>query len=372
MDTGSQKRAGKPFQTAALCRGISLLRACCLILAALLAFPLPPIAHAADQIVNIYTWSQEIPARVFLQFERETGIHVNHASYDSNEIMYAKLRTNRKNVDLIEPSSYYVERMRKLGMLERLDTHRLPSLKHLDPFFARQGYDPGNHYSVPLLWGATGIFTNRNWFAPDHITHWHDLAHPRFKNQLMILDDPREAFSMALLMLGYSVNDTHPPHLQAAWHCLQRLMPNIRLFNADAIKSILIDEDAVAGMAWNGDLATSQQENPQLAFVFPGEGFEIWVDSLALLKTAPHRNNAYYLLNFLLRPDIARIIAFHTGYATANLTARKTLPAHLRNNPTLYPPEPVLKKGEFQRDVGDATFALYEKYWEKLKTGTLG
>jgi spermidine/putrescine transport system substrate-binding protein len=146
-------------------------------------------------------------------------------------------------------------------------------------------------------------------------------------------------------------------------------MPNIRLFNTDAIKSILIDKDALAGMAWNGDLASAQPENPQLAFMIPAGKFEIWVDSMTLLKSAPHKDNAYRFLDFLMRPDIARKVSLNIGYATTNLAAQKILPPAIRNNPALYPSKTVLARGEFQTDVGDKTFALYEKYWERLKVG---
>lgn len=333
-------------------------------------FFFPVLLQAGSrETVNVYTWAEEIPPDVIAQFERETGIHVNHASYDSNEVMYAKLRANAAGFDLIEPSSYYVQRMGRLGMLEPLDFSRLPEAKNLNPWFSRQGYDPGNHYSVPYIWGITGIYINKNYISRDRICRWSDFLNSNFRNQLMMLDDPRETFAMALRLLGYSINDTQPEHLKEAWLLLRRLMPNIRLFNSDAVKSVLIDEDAPAGMVWNGDLASAKSENSQLEFVLPADGFEVWVDNFAILQNAPHRDNAYRLLNFLLRPDIAKRVSLRTGYSTASLAAQKMLPAHIRNNLSLYPTPEMLKRAEVQKDVGNDTFVLYEKYWEKLKTG---
>lgn len=327
-------------------------------------------AFAANNVVNVYTWAGEIPRSVIDQFEKETHIHVNYSSFDTNEAMFAKLRASRGNeYDLVEPSSYFVDRMRRLGQLEKLDKSKLPNFKHLDPFFLKQAYDPNSDYSIPFIWGITGIFLNKYYFAPNGIAQWSDLADKKYSNQLMFLDDAREVFSMALRMLSYSINDTNPEHIKQAYLKLKELMPNVRLFNSDAVTSFLIDEDATVGMSWNGDLFKAHGENSQLQFVYPKDGFEIWVDNFAMIKNAPHRENAYKFLNFLMRPEIAKEVSMNINYSTANLSARKLMPAEMRNNPTLYPPLEVLQRGEFETDMGEKALALYEKYWEQLKMG---
>lgn len=146
-------------------------------------------------------------------------------------------------------------------------------------------------------------------------------------------------------------------------------MPNIRLFNSDAVISILIDEDAAIGLVWNGDLYKASTENPKLAFFYPKDSFEIWVDNFAIVKNAPHADNAYKFLNFLMRPDIAKEISMAIQYSTANLAAKNLMPPEIKNNPTLYPSHEILRHGQFETDIGDNTFALLEKYWEQLKMG---
>ncbi len=348
-----------------------MLRFFCTALTSLLALLLVHTASAGqDNIVNVYTWSEEIPYSIIAQFEKETGIKVNYSSYDTNEVMYSKLRAVKGiGYDVIEPSSYYVDRMRHQNMLEPLDRNKLPEFKNLDPDFLNLSYDPNSTYSIPFVWGVTGIFTNKHYFSPNEIIYWSDLFNQKYVNQLMILDDPREAFSMALLMLGYSINDKNPQHIKQAYQKLRALMPNIRLFNTDAVTSILIDEDASIGIAWNGDLLRARAENSQLDFIYPKDGFEIWVDNFAILKNAPHKDNAYKFLNFLMRPDIAKEISVSISYSTANLAAKNLLPPTIKNDPILYPPRDVLRRGEFENDIGEETFALYEKYWEQLKMG---
>ncbi|EKD72585.1 MAG: hypothetical protein ACD_45C00633G0012 [uncultured bacterium] len=342
----------------------------CVILAITALLSTQAVSAAQANVVNVYTWSQEIPSSIITQFEKETGIRINYTSFDSNEIMYAKLRAAKHSAyDVITPSSYYIDRMRHQNKLEKLDKNKLPEFKNLDPEFLNLPYDPHSMYSAPFIWGITGIFINKNYFTNNEVTRWSDLLKKKYANQLMMLDDPREAFSMALLMLGYSINDTNPLHIKQAYLKLRELMPNIRLFNTDAVTSILIDEDATIGIAWNGDLFKASLENSNLLFVYPKDGFEIWVDNLAILKDAPHKENAYKFLNFMLRPDIAKTISMNVNYATANLAAKNLMPSGVKNNPALYPSYNVLRHGEFEVDIGDTTFALYEKYWEQLKMG---
>lgn len=324
--------------------------------------------YANKNTLNLYAWSGEVSNDIIAQFERETGIKVNYSIFDNNEIMFTKLRTNRKGYDLVEPSTYYIQRMRQQHMLEKIDKSKLSNYHYIDPFFLNKPYDPESLYGVPFAWGVTGIFYNTDYYTDSDIKSWSDLSKPIFQNSLMLLDEIRSVFSSTMKMLGYSINDQNPEHIHQAYLKLKTLKPNIRLFNSDAVISILIDEDATVGMAWSGDVVTAQRENPKLRFVFPEDGFEIWVDHFVLLKDAPHRENAYKFLNFLLRPDVAKTVSLHTNYSTTNLAAKNMMPDQTKNNPILYPSYETLRRGEFPTDNGQASFLL-EKYWEWLKMG---
>ncbi len=339
---------------------------CVSALSLLIATPV----FADDNILNIYAWSGVIPDFIIQRFEKETGIKVNFSTYDSNEAMYAKLRAAKNaGYDLIEPSTYYIDRMRRQGMLEKLDKSKLPNFKNLNPEFLNQSYDPQSDYSIPFIWGVTGIFVNTTYVKKDSIHKWIDLWDKKYEDQLMFLNDSREVFSVALRVLGFSGNDSNPDHIEKAYLKLKDLMPNVKLFNSDAVISIFIDEDAYVGMAWNGDLFKAKKENPALDFIYPEDGFVIWVDNLAMPKDPPHKENALKFLNFILRADIDRDVALDNNYPTANLAAQKLLPKEVRESPIVYPSEEILKRGEFQSDIGDNALAIYEKYWEKLKMG---
>ena len=327
-----------------------------------------PVAACAKEIVNIYAWTNEIPDLVLRQFEKESGIKVNISTYENNEIMYAKLRTGKNpGYDIVMPSSYFVDRMRRLNMIEKLDKSKITTWKNINPKFQHPDYDPNLEYSLPHVWGLTGIFVNRKYHAAKDITNWKDLWNPQYKDQLMVLDDVREVFSMALLSLGYSANDKNPQHIREAFLQLKKLMQNIKVFSSDTVASIIIDEDATLGMSWNGDAYKASLENPNIDFIFPKDGFVMWVDNFSIPKQAPHKTNAYVFLNFITRPDIAEKVALYSKFSTTNLAAQQKLPPEIRDNPICYPPQAVLNKGQFQTDVGDEALGLFEKYWEELK-----
>lgn len=334
----------------------------------LFAILFPASVFAEEKVLNIYAWAGEIPPVIIQQFENETGIKVNFSTYENNEIMYAKLRAIKNpGYDIIIPYSSFVDRMQRQHMLTALDKSKLSNLKNLNPHFLHPAYDPTLSYSIPFIWGVTGIFVNDQYHEAASIQKWSDLWSSHYRNQLLVLDDIRDIFAVALLTLGFSVNDKNPEHIKAAYLKLKSLMPNVKVFSSDAVISILIDEDATIGVAWNGDGFKASRENRHVQFIFPAEGFLIWVDNLAIPNGAPHKDAAYAFINFILRADVAKEVALYSGYPIANLAGQQLLPASIANNPIAYPPKDILSRGEFVNDVGEDILALYEKYWEQLK-----
>ena len=335
----------------------------------LVLLPLTALAQG-NKILNLYAWTGEIPNEVIKQFEKETGIAVNFATYENNEVMYAKMRaSSNAGYDLVMPSGYFVDRMRRFGMLEKLDKRKLPNWKNINPEFLHPAYDPQTETSMPFIWGITGIFINSQYQQSDSVKKWSDLWDKKFAGKLLLLDDSREVFSMALLSLGYPANDRDPQHIKQAYLKLKSLMKNVKVFSTETVVSIIIDEDATAGMAFNGDTFKAARENAYIKFIYPEDGYVIWVDNFSIPKNARHKEEAYIFLNFILRPDIAKKIAMATNFPITNLAGQKLLPPQLLNNPVIYPPKKIMEKAQFQTDLGDETLALYEKYWEDLKMG---
>lgn len=324
-------------------------------------------SFAQKNVVNVYTWTRYIPHAVLQQFEKETGIKIHLAEYDTNEILYSKIKANPHiGYDVIFPSSYYVDRMRKQKMLMPLEKSASPNRRYINPLLMNKAYDRGNHYSLPYLWGTTAIVVDKRYWDPAKIKTWGQLWESKYKNQLLLNDDTRDVFAIALRTLGYGINDTSPKHIKEAYQKLLKLKPNIRLFNTSAALSIYADNDVTIGMAQSGDIILAGRVNPNLVYIYPEDGFSIWMDCMVIPKYAPHYDNAMIFINFMTRPDIAKQVAESIGFSTPNSGALKMLPAKLRNDPTFNPPKKVLKRGQMQVDIGE-TIQTYQHYWQLLK-----
>ncbi|BDD88958.1 extracellular solute-binding protein [Desulfofustis limnaeus] len=331
-----------------------------------LCFAVP--AGAAEK-VYVYNWTEYIPQSVLEQFTKETGIEVVYSTYDSNETMYAKLKlVSGDGYDLAVPSTYYVNKMGREGMLLPLDHTLLPQMQDLDPTLLDRPFDPDNTYSIPYMWGSTGIGINTAEIPADAITSWADLWKPEFKGRLLLQDDMREVFHMALTMKGYSANTRDQKEIETAYQLLRDLMPNVLLFNSDSPRLPYLAGEVSIGMIWNGEAWMAQQENPSISYVYPREGAAFWVDSFVIPKGARNVKNAHAFINFMLRPDVAKACVEENGYATPVLSALPLLDEEVRTSPIIFPDAQIVNNGEFQTDVGEA-LPIYQQYWERLRTG---
>ncbi|QTF08206.1 spermidine/putrescine ABC transporter substrate-binding protein PotD [Brenneria izadpanahii] len=328
------------------------------------------VAHADDgKTLYFYNWTEYVPPGLLEQFTKETGIKVIYSTYESNESMYAKLKTYQDSAyDLVVPSTYFISKMSKEGMLQKIDTSKLSNFHNLDPNLLHKSFDPNNDYSVPYIWGATAIGVNRDVIDPASVTSWADLWDTKYKNSLLLTDDAREVFQIALRKLGYSANTTDPQQIEAAYKELQKLMPNVLAFNSDNPGNPFMEGEVNLGMVWNGSAYVARQAGTPLDIIWPKEGGIFWMDSLAIPANAKNVDGALKMINFLLRPEIAAQVAETIGYPTPNLAAKKLLPAEVSGDKTLYPDEAVINQGEWQNDVGSAS-TLYETYFQQLKAG---
>lgn len=324
-------------------------------------------AFAGNGELFLYIWSEYIPDEVVENFTKETGIKVHMSNYDSNEAMYTKVKLTGQGYDLIVPSSDYVSLMRRQGLLVPLDKNKLSNFANLAPRFTNKSFDPENMYSVPYMWGSTSIAVNTATLGNNKITSIADLWKPELKGRLLLPNEPREVFALALRVLGYSLNETDPAHIEEAYQQLKSLIPNVLVFDSDSPKQALLAGEVAAGVVFNGEAFIANQENPDIKYIYPVEGNNLWMDSLCIPKGAKNIDEAHAFLNYLLRPDVAAKISSEMGYSTPNAKAMDLIPENVRNNPIVYPSEEVIERGEFQDYLGES-MKLYDEYWIKLKT----
>ncbi len=327
-------------------------------------------AQADDSnMLYFYNWTEYVPPGLLGQFTKETGIKISYSTYESNESMYAKLKTWKDGAyDLVVPSTYFVAKMRNEGMLQKIDKAQLSNFKNLDPNLLNKPFDPNNDYSIPYIWGATVIGVNTDVVDAKSVQSWADLWKPEYKQSLLLTDDAREVFQMALRKLGLSGNTCDPKEINAAYEELKKLMPNVLAFNSDNPGNPYMEGEVNLGMIWSGSAYVARQAGTPLEVVWPKEGGIFWMDNLVIPANAKNKAGALKLINFLLRPDVAAKVAETIGYPTPNLAAKALLPKGVANDPSLSPSAEVIKNGEWQNDVGDVS-VQYETLFQKLKAG---
>ncbi|AEY01795.1 extracellular solute-binding protein [Oceanimonas sp. GK1] len=344
----------------------------CYPLAVALAAALPTLAVAEDRLA-VYAWAEYLPEGVLQAFTQETGVAVDYASFDSNEALYAKLKLlqtsgAKESYDVIFPSSYMLSKMAREGMLQPLDKSKLPHFAQLEPGLLDRDFDKGNTYSTPYAFGSTAIAVNRDELPEAEVTRWADLWSPDFNGQLMLTDDIRENYQMALLTLGHSANSRDSQEIEAAYEKLVTLKDNVLLYNSDNPRMPYVTGETSIGLLWSDQAYKTQQDGLNLEYVYPEEGAIFWVDSAAIPANAKSVEAAHQFLDYLMRPAVAAQIISELGLAVPNQGAKALLPAELATNPVLFPSAEVVEKGHFQDDLGDEVLAIYEQFWVKLRT----
>jgi spermidine/putrescine transport system substrate-binding protein len=326
--------------------------------AAAAALTFTATAQAAEKL-NIYCWSEYIPQDVIDDFSKETGIKVSVENYASNEEMLAKLGAGGGSFDIIQPSEYVVEALVKEKLLRPLDKKAIPNLKNIDPKFLNMSFDPGNKYSVPFMAGTVGIVVNTDLVKED-IKSFSDVFKPANKGKIIVLDDAREIVSWALLSKGIPVNDVSDKNLEKAKGVLADWIPLIKVYDSDSPKTALLNGDVAIGVVWGGEGAILLNENKKFRWVIPAEGTHLFIDSLAIPKTAKNFANAEKFMNYILQPEVSKKISEAFPYLNPNKEAVKLLTEEQRNNSASFPSAKDLAKMEIFNDIGERGSVIEE------------
>ncbi|MBQ4132913.1 MAG: spermidine/putrescine ABC transporter substrate-binding protein [Desulfovibrionaceae bacterium] len=323
-----------------------------------------------EKVLNVYAWSEYLPQESIETFEEKYGIKVVYSTYDSNEAMFAKLKLlDGKGYDLVIPSTYFITQMKNEGVLSKIDKSKLSNFGQLKKNLIGLDFDPENEYSIPYLWGSSGIQVNKNHIDPAGITSWADLARPEFAGRVLMPDDMRDAMGIALMALGYSSNSVKEEEIKAAYEWLSELKPNVRVFSSNnAIQPMAVEETWI-GAIWNGEAYLAWEENDSLEFIYPKEGGVVWIDSFVIPSGAEHPENAHLFIDFMINGENGALAVDEFRYSTASEDAQALLPKELQNSNVISPTAEDLKGSEITVNIGNAT-AIYEKYWELFRTGT--
>jgi spermidine/putrescine transport system substrate-binding protein len=323
-----------------------------LLLSALAALALPATTHSApSKNLNIYCWSEYIPQPIIDRFSEETGIKVTVENYASNEEMLSKLAAGGGAYDIIQPSEYVVEALVKEKFLHPIDRAKIPNLKNVAPQFLNLPFDPGNKFSVPFMAGTVGIVVNTE-LVKGEIRGFADVFKAENKGNIVVLDDAREIVSWALLTNGMGVNQVTEKNLNKIKPTLEQWLPLVKVYDSDSPKTALLNGDVAIGVVWGGEGAILLNKNKKFRWIIPSEGTHLFIDSLAIPKTAKNVENAEAFMNFILRPEISKEISEEFPYLNPNLAARELMTKKQLENPASFPTDAEMKKMQIFKDIG--------------------
>jgi spermidine/putrescine transport system substrate-binding protein/spermidine/putrescine transport system permease protein len=321
-----------------------------------------PAANPAgdpDKNLNLFCWSEYVPQDVIDAFTKETGIQVSVENYASNEEMLAKLLAGGGTYDLIQPSEYVIEGLIKENLLVPLDHAAIPNLKNLAPEFRDMSYDPGNKFSIPYMAGTVGIVVNTE-LIKDDIKSYNDVFQEKFKKNIVVLDDAREIVSWGFETLGLPINEASDENLEKVKPVLEKWLPLVKVYDSDSPKTALLNGDVAIGIVWGGEGAILLNEDKKFKWVVPAEGTHLFVDSLAIPKTAKHVKNAHLFMDFVLRPEISAKISGAFPYLNPNGAARELLTPEQRSNPASFPTADELSRMQTFKDLGEQASKIDE------------
>lgn len=328
------------------------------------------------EVINVYNWGEYISngddgsLDVIKEFTKQTGIQVNYTTYASNEEMYAKISGGAADYDVVIPSEYMIEKMISEDMLAELDYDNIPNIKYIDPKYRSLSYDPENKYSVPYTWGTVGVFYNKTMVDEEDIAaqSWDLLWNEKYAGNILMFDNQRDAFGIALLKLGYSLNTQNPDEWQEAYELLAEQKPLVQAYVMDQIFDKMANGEAAIAPYYAGDARILVEENEDIGFYTPQEGTNLFFDSMCVLKTTQHKKAAEQFINFMCETDIALNNIEYICYSTPHMEAFEQLDPEIKDNKNYYPEDAVLAKSEVYTDLPVDVYELMNELWIQLKS----
>lgn len=355
-------------------------KALCALIALVMAFAPCAVAFAAEQSdidalrgtkLYVYNWGEYISdgeddsLDVNAAFEEKYGIEVVYDNYDTNEVMYSKLKGGGVSYDVVIPSDYMIERMIAEDMLEKLDFSNIPNYKYIPEKYRNLAHDPTNEYSVPYTVGMVGLIYNTKMVeeAPDS---WTALWDERYANNILMINNPRDAFAIAQSILGMDYNNESPAAWRVAAELLKEQKNIVPTYVNDEIFLKMESGEAALAPYFAGDFLTMYDNNPDLAFVYPKEGVNFFVDAACILKGAKNKLAAELYINFLLDPEVALANAEYICYASPHTEVYSNPEYTFYQNEILYPEDGKFKTQLFL-NLSPEILSLMSTLWDDVK-----
>ena len=325
----------------------------------------------AGTTINVFNWGEYISdgsegsLDVNKAFENATGIKVNYSYYESNEAMYAKLKSEAVSYDIVIPSDYMIERLISENMIQKIDFSKIDNYKNISEEYKGLHFDPNDEYSVPYSVGMVGLIYNTT-MVEEEPTSWSVMWDSKYKDNVLTFNNPRDSFAIAQFLLGIDLNTTDKAEWDRAANKLKEQNDILQGRVMDTVFNKMEGGNAAIAPYYAGDFLTMQSNNEDLAFVYPKEGTNIFVDSACIPSNSKNYEAALMYINFLLEPEVALANAEYICYATPNTAVLNNEEYSLRDNKILYPDIDKKPKTQYFHDLAPEIRGYYEKLWEDI------
>lgn len=319
------------------------------------------------QIV-VYNWGEYIDPDVIDMFEKETGISVVYEEFTTNEDMYPKVSSGAAAYDVICPSDYMIQKLIEEDLLEKLNYDNIPNIVNIDENYLESAkqFDENNEYAVPYCWGTVGILYNTT-MVDEPIDSWDVLWDKKYEDEILMQRSVRDAFAVSLKRLGYSLNSKSVDELKEARNELMDQKSLVQAYVVDEVRDKMINNEAAIGVIYSGEAIYTKQENPDLEYVVPKEGSNVWIDAWVIPKNCTNKEGAEAFINFMCDPEIALMNFEYITYSTPNKAARELIEDDdIRNSEIAFPDKDVLQRCETFNYLGEEFDELYSSFWKEV------
>lgn len=320
--------------------------------------------------ISVFNWGYFINPVVLDMFQEEFGIEVIYTTYESNEAMHTMVTIGGNVYDVLFPSDYMIYRMIAEGLLRPINFDNVPNIVHIYEGVMGLPFDPNNVYSAPYKWGSVGILYNTT-MVEGPVYSWASMWDENYAGQIFMYNSERDAFAVAFKKLGFSLNSTDPDEINQARDLLIEQMPLVIAYVRDQVMDFMIGGEGAKALVYSGDAVFTISINPDLNFVIPIEGSNVWVDSMVIPHNANNPEGAEAFINFMLRPEIAALNTNYIGYTTANATAlaEGLVYKHLIDTPGFIITEEEMERLESYIDLGEYRDLITNAFIEVLASG---
>lgn len=317
--------------------------------------------------LRILNWADFIGSKTLASFAAKyPKTIVNYQNFLSNEELVAKIATSGDSFDVIFPSGYAAEILLKRGLLRRLDKSVIPNIKNVLPQFRAPTFDPNMDYCVPYTWSAVGITYNKKQYDEIIAKDTAFIFEKGGPRGILMLDDMRADYSMALKHLGYSVNATDKQEIEHATKLLVAQKERVKVYASANLIELLASEGVRAGLSWSGDALQAAQKNPNVGLVIPKQGSALYIEYLCVPASSQNPKAAALFINHILDGEVSLDIATTTRYPTANVAAKDLASGDVRNLWAILDDTKAFRSLEPLANVGGA-LSFYEMGWKKVK-----